>query len=130
MGFVDRFNSHLNRYLYRHRKSKWTKCCLFSIFQMMLVNSWILFKKLNKSKIKWKDFLVKSLINYSKIEPEIPLEIPTHNHWHIIIRNEILERCSYCKKTKRNPSNTRYKCSSCLIPLHANCFEKSHNESL
>ena len=45
MGFVDKFNSHLNGYLNNHRKFKWTKCLLCTLFQMTLVNSWILYKK-------------------------------------------------------------------------------------
>lgn len=125
MGAVDRFNSHLNRYLYSHRKSKWTKCSLFSIFQMVLVNSWIIFKKINLSKIKFKDFLVKFLLTYSQLNPEIPLEVPNQN-FHLIKKDKKIKKCSFCKKIKKF-SNTVYFCSNCLVPLHDDCFEKYHS---
>ena len=43
MGYEDIFNQDLSLYLYRHRKSKWTKCAFYAIFQISLVNSWTLF---------------------------------------------------------------------------------------
>ena len=105
MGAVDRFNSHLNIYLYRHRKSKWTKCCFFTIFQMALVNSWILMNKVNKKKIEFKEFLILFLKSYSQIDPPISKEI-SYTKQHLIQRikkKEKYSRCLLCKLLKKPP---------------------------
>lgn len=123
MGFVDNFNQHLGTYLYKHRKCKWTKCALYAIFQMCLVNSWILYCQKIK-KVEFKLFLlnfVKSCSNF-KFQPD---QITIVEDLHLVFKYHSSDKCIYCKSVDKN-SNTVYKCRKCDIFLHPKCFELYH----
>ena len=40
IGGVDLADGHTSRYLYAHKKVKWTKACLFTFWKIIIVQAW------------------------------------------------------------------------------------------
>jgi hypothetical protein len=58
LGYVDRANSYRLRYPWRHRIFKHTRVQFMHLFFLAIVNSWILYCHVNKSKIRYRLFLL------------------------------------------------------------------------
>ena len=46
MGCVDRFNQNMKINDYKHKNFSWRSCNFQTLFRMILVNSWIIWKQL------------------------------------------------------------------------------------
>lgn len=136
MNSVDVFDSGLNRYMYRHKKRKWTKCLLLNLFKMAVVNAWTIFK-LRSPRTTQKNFIQMLLKPYSKnlgspssfLVPRQRIVHSKKEKRHNILKAEKHDRCLFCKLGGQKATSTVYKCSICNVFLHPACFQLYHERT-
>lgn len=129
MKGVDLSNQLISYYELNSKTYKWWKRIFFHLIDISIVNSYILYKKYNKSAITQKTFrleIVKSIINKYKIE----IDKERNNDFHFPVYCNERKTCKNCSlskdyTTKKAPT-THYICSNCKCYLCINCFEKFH----
>jgi hypothetical protein len=112
---VDNADQMLRLYTTRRGCRRWPVCVFYNILDMALLNSWIIYKAVNKSNISRSDFqleLSKELCNVTNI-PVIPLE--TNNF-------DLSTKRTSCKMSLCN-NKTSSICVSCyrnVCGIHSN----------
>ena len=119
MRGVDIFNKMKTLYYYNHHFWKWWKSIFIFLFEVSLINSYILFKETTKSKIEQKEFrmkIAKKLINYSyhPINENLIDGKAKNNNCELIL-TKTQRDCSVCSNRKIKRVTTQYKCRICDI---------------
>ncbi|UYV79753.1 hypothetical protein LAZ67_18000564, partial [Cordylochernes scorpioides] len=149
---VDRSDQLLPYYSFQRRTMKWWKRLFFHIFGLTIVNSHIIYNKLNPtSKLSLRDY---HLVIMEKLVEEAGVEITDQQlgsssskarllerHFITRIKEEnkpnvnIQRKCKVCAEKgksaigKRIRKDTAYMCKTCLVPLCINdCFEAFHTK--
>ena len=136
MGGVDLLNQYCASYRYPHRTSKWWKSLFFQILEISLANSYILYKKVLKNKISFRDFRVKVALklvgDLSKTFGYLNNgSLSYEGHFPAKLMNIHAKPCRVCYKKGLNGKST-YKCKKCSemqqkeIVLCVLCFETFH----
>ena len=147
MKGVDRLDQNISYYPFTRKSSKWTTKFVFYLMQVSLFNAFIVYKKRNPggSVKNMKAFILSVVKAWTtptrdtrtprgdplsrfaaarpgrhcalvKIPPTAKKALPTRV-------------CRFCTTIKGGPrSETRYRCSVCLVPLHKKCFPQYHAE--
>ncbi len=123
MGGVDLMDQSINNYRCRIRIRKW----YFKIFTWMMdlacANAWQLFRNKdcnhNASYLQFRRKVVLSLLSQN-VHYHKPAKLRRIEH--IIVRDTEGKRM----RRKVCQSNTIYRCNSCTIALHSNCFDAFH----
>jgi hypothetical protein len=123
MNGVDKFDSDLNRYLYDHRKTKWTRCLLHNLFKMCVVNSYKIFC-IQTPRVQQLTFILR-LLNGNF--PKTP--ILTDNRSHLIISTPSKKHCQFCCQDREEEKIAGYRCKTCNTFLHPLCFAPYHEQT-
>lgn len=135
MNGVDKFDSDLNRYLFQHRKRKWTRCLL--LFKMAIVNSYKIYLTATP-RVQQITFILQLLNLLFRGDPRPPKPLPPKDtRSHLITPTLSLKECAFCWQGDPNRPDDHpqdriagYYCASCLVFLHPWCFRKYHQEIL
>lgn len=153
MGGVDLTDQLLEYYHFLRRSCKWWRKLWVHLFNMVIMNAFILNKtfglKKNLSQTEYRYMLATELLEYTPIVPDpstpaMPQQ-QTGGHWPerlpmsetAKVRRTKTRKCSYCfvsakkaaKGATRKESSTTIICSSCHVPLCIYpCFGKYHIE--
>lgn len=130
LEFYNNHRDHVNladmfmsKYRWRHRNYKWTKVAFLGILDIIVYNSWIIYKNAIRENISYRDFRVKLVqeitqeygekrrSNFSN-QHQLCLELPKKRH-----------RCYYHSGECR----TSYRCIKCSKYMCIKCFKKKHN---
>jgi hypothetical protein len=127
MGGVDTFDNSFNRYLYAHKKMKFTRCLIYNLHKMALTTTWMIQKTIRDC--TQRDLLIEYLLTNKP--PGVQYN---PNIKHLAVRGTRERRCEFCKRNSKDLKTNTY-CTSCNVPLHIqnrkgeNCFEKYHEDS-
>jgi hypothetical protein len=136
MGFVDSMNhmkcSYKVQLQYHHR---WYMGVVFYVLELSIINALVLFRQTGHPGVSHKSFreqLVDQLVarsggaskRHSVSEPE---ELPERlSKAHIIKKTDRRGRCSHCVAQGIPDAKAHYKCGTCGVPLHTDCFYDYH----
>lgn len=123
MNGVDKFDCDLNRYLYHHRKQKWSRCLLHNLFKMAIVNSFKNFLA-HRPGTQQITFIL-NLIN--KMFPNSSLKPPPSTQ-HIIVSTTSQCECQWCWQKRPEERIAGFRCSTCNAYLHPSCFADYHRK--
>jgi hypothetical protein len=123
-GAVDTADANHLRYLFPHKKRKRTTAMLLSFLKICVSNAWILYMEITEKNISQRCF-IRNLVHQLSPEAE---KIPETNGMHLIFKSNSRGSCHFCASTKNARSSTPYKCGTCDIFLHADCFLPSHTQ--
>lgn len=130
-GCMDIFNSHVNRYQFRHRTRSWKTAVLLSFFKFAVVNAWKLYSLATPSDQNLREF-ISSLIR-SFAAPTSPSALPLASHpllQHRLSKSDSdHQRCVHCQQHGIN-SKTAYMCQGCNCFLHPTCYTDFHAETI
>jgi len=144
MGYVDKGDRMANSYSINRRTWKWTKKLFFHLFDLTILNSYILFSSLGGKKISHRDFqntLMFNLLaqaghewNLQRPGGRPPATAPQlirfeehgRKHWHITSATK--RRCCMCaaRCVTRNVSMIYQRCDVGLC-CNKTCFRDCHN---
>jgi hypothetical protein len=96
MHGVDKGDAFANRYLYKHKKLKWTKAVLFLLMKQACVNSWLIFNHHNKANLTQRQYLENLCLS---IEPRRHKVVRREQHW--VFHTGKKQRCQHCARTLR-----------------------------
>jgi hypothetical protein len=142
MGYVDKGDRMANSYSINRRTWKWTKKLFFHLFDLAILNSYILFSSLGGKKISHRDFwntLMRNLLAQAGHErnvqrpvgrppaaaPQLRFEERGRKHWPI--PSVTRRRCRMCAE-KGLTRNVSMICERCNVGLCCNktCFRDYH----
>lgn len=134
MGGVDRQDQLLAYYPCERKCLRWYKKLGIHIFQMLLLNSYLLYKKYTKSKISLYEYRL-SIIE-SLVPPKAPLPATPTTKVHNPERNPvgangrvISRRCTWCYNKYKKRKETSYHCPVCDNKPYlciGECFKEHH----
>ena len=156
MGCVDRTNSRSNRYIFPHRVRKWPRSAFIGLLQMMITNSWLIFKfSRNDDGVTRKKYLkrlIEALATITRKRRRTRSRWPEQDegggqrrpHVPIHVKPELRGTCMYCeaqakaKNEKIAYGNCTSVCFACseqqksLVYLHTAkaCFALWHGVDL
>ena len=156
MGGVDRADQLLSYYGYSHRTIKWWKRAFFFLFDMAVVNAYLLYLSKNPNKQRrlsherFRITLAKELLEISGVDVDHTNETTTpgphrnpcqpaarlqERHFPTTIGRSQSDRpmqmdCHVCSKRRgRGRKTTTYKCKECNLPMCVvPCFELWHTK--
>lgn len=130
MGGVDQLDQQVACYRTRIRQRKWWWPIFVYLFDVTVVNSWYLFRKVHGGSVSLFDFrrqLAVSLLKCNGV-PSIQgrrvsavlsdVRYDGNNHW--IVREDTDRHCKACTK------KTIYRCEKCDVGLHPHCHKYYH----
>lgn len=136
MGGVDRQDQLLSYYPCEKKTLRWYKKLGIHVLQMLLLNSYLLYKKFTKSIISIYDFrlnIIDKLVPPKASLPIIPIKNSTHNPKKNPLgpkgKTAISRRCTWCWNQLNKRSNTSYHCPACEGKPHlciGECFINFH----
>ena len=140
MGGVDTFDQMLKSYFPERKSKMWTKKLGTYLMNVMIHNSYILFKKFHPngrttSSLNFRLGLCKHLLqieDHTSME-NIALETPALAHLIDELPNKQSKKCSWCTKHGKD-SKTNFICSGCVnkkgqkTALHPKCFKAFHDD--
>ena len=146
MGYVDKGDRMAETYYsINHRTWKWTKKLFFHLFDLAILNSYILFSSLGGKKILHRDFwmtLMRNLVAQAGQEWNVrrPIGAPAptaatqsirfeergRQHWPILSATQ--RRCCMCA-ARGVTRNVKMICQRCGVGLccDSTCFQDYHN---
>ena len=148
MGGVDLADQHRSYYTIGRPGLKWWRYAMWFIFQVAIINSWLLMRKSNPTAgrdtpaskhLLFRKSLLKSLFSSGtkpKATPSMPSlagQTPSNKEHDPIRMTGRKKRCYQCAQdNKKQPSGrtpeTVYGCGLCKVYLHeGHCFSKFHN---
>ena len=138
MKGVDIANQLISYYELRHRTYKWWKRILYHLFDISIVNSFIIYKKSTKDNINQKRFRIEILnaiaYKYGIIPADYGKNINKNMPMHLVGKSKDRKICTYCSMTKNYSTNktpvTQYICLDCKVHLCIKCFVGFHNWKL
>lgn len=153
MGGVDKSDQLLSYYGFAHRTVKWWRRAAFHLFDMAIVNAYVMHTTSSPSKkLTHENFrieLAKELLLEASVDVTAEMSLPpgrqqnplppharlTERHFpdHLPCggNGKILQReCSVCnRKRGRGRKTTTYKCKECNLPMCiVPCFELHHTK--
>ena len=138
MGGVDRTDQLLSYYEYSHRTIKWWKRAFFFLFDMAVVNAYLLYLPDKQSRLSHRITLAKELLESvgtsvdqnreqhqhgPHLNPRNPAARLQERHFPTTIGRTPADRpmqmdCHVCSKRRgRGRKTTTYKCKECNIPV-------------
>lgn len=134
MGGVDRTDQMFSYYPCQRKTVRWNQKVGIHIFQLLFLNSYYLFRKLNNSKMTLYDFrliIIDHLLRHKKNEDIPPLPSkkqhePKKMDTHSQTQKRVKRRpCQMCTQNKKR-TDTTYFCDECpnKPALCLNCFFK------
>jgi len=131
MRGVDIFNKMKTFYYYDHSFWKWWKTIFVFLLEVSIINSYILFKEYNKSKISQKDYrlsLAKQLIDYSLKNKQINYFFPKKKMKRSncrLVSTKVHRDCKICSNRKIKRVTTRFMCEFCKVHIcAAYCYDE------
>jgi hypothetical protein len=146
MGYVDKGGRMANSYSICRRTLKWTKKLFFHLFDLAILNSYILLSSCRGKKISHRDFrfaLVRNMLAQAGYERTVPrplgrrpsaaaqisrLDAAGSKHWPIPCVKQV--RCRVCS-ARGECRRVLVKCRKCDVGLCAarSCFEDYHTKA-
>lgn len=134
MGGVDKLDGLVAVYRTRMRQRKWWWPIFSYLFDVSVVNAWLLFRKvhptheMSSALIKFRRYLALSLLksngqqsNKGKVTPNPIYDVRFDKINHLPEYSGIEKRCAFCRK------NAKFICIKCQKGLHPkNCFLQYH----
>lgn len=153
MGGVDLADQHRSYYSMGRPGMKWWRYAMWFIFQVAIVNSWLLLKKMNpqaqrdtpaSSHLAFRKSLVESLLKGPSLRKRscpattsVAARAEPASAKHNLLRMAgRKKRCYQCSKDgikapSGRPAETVYGCPFCKVHLHkGHCYAKHHEELL
>ena len=147
MGGVDLHDQYRSYYPVGRRSKKWWRCCVWFLFQVAIINSWIIYRKSYpaSNKLSHLDFRLSILmklmkgnssrkrrrtdnINVSGLSSNDPTD-------HQVIRLHGRKKCCvWCRKSGQKTATNRvpetvFGCTLCQVHLRKDlCFAAYHND--
>ena len=146
MGYVDKGDRMANSYSICRRTLKWTKKLFFHLFDLAILNSFILLSSCGGTKISHRDFrfaLVRNMLAQAGCKERIPrplgrppsaakqvsrLELSGSKHWPVSCAKRV--RCRVCS-ARGEDRRVFVKCRKCDVGLCVarGCFEDYHTKA-
>lgn len=144
MGVVDLHDNAIANYRINTRGKKYYWTLIKNGFSQIMVNSWKLYQKVNKSNISQLNFLSEvtiALLNFDGMKsepnnessslnqvtqskgqriPHLPDAIRKDGINHFPVQKDKPTRCAVCK------TNAVVMCEKCNVTLHIKCFKTYH----
>lgn len=136
MKGVDIANQLISYYELRHRTYKWWKRILYHLFDISIVNSFIIYKKVtNDNNMLQKRYRIEILnaiaYKYGLIPENIGKNMNKKVDMHLVAKSNKRKICTYCSITKNYTTAktpvTQYICMDCKIHICIKCFVDYHN---
>ncbi len=108
---VDRMNQMCQYYRYDHKTRKWWKPVFYQFLEIVMVNSFLLYKEQANSKLSYKDFRLKVVVDLLKDDyynTKIFNKKPILTHSSVHITGKYGKWCKVCRK-----SRVSFKCKEC-----------------
>lgn len=137
MAGVDKSDQYSTCYEIDRKSQKWWKRVFYRLLMIAVTNSWIIYKSFGFEKMPLIDFLMpisEELIQIGKSKAQTEKKKYTGNPskklrlmnvGHQPLKGNTKRRCSQCSENKVQ-SRTLYVCSTCDVPLCADCFAPYH----
>ncbi|XP_066581313.1 piggyBac transposable element-derived protein 4-like [Prorops nasuta] len=149
MGFVDSADRLISTYKIDRKSKKWWHRIFWYFIDVAVVNSFIIYKKINTDKSvtlkKFRLHLVDGLVSRTvptkkgrkrqpsiigSQKPQVSIEKRRFQSAHMPIHIENKRRCTHCS-SKTNNTRTHWMCNLCNVPLclqsDRNCFLIYHS---
>lgn len=149
---VDKCDQLMKYYEFIRRSVKWSRKMFLHFLNMAVLNARILYGKHQHNRdishLEFRLQLAKELLTVGKakiggqninVENEwaginvalVEEGVTDKEHWPIAIstqkRKKAYRKCRNCiRQNIQTKNHTRFKCSSCLVPLHPDCFKEFH----
>ena len=138
MGGVDIYDQMIKSYYNERKSAKWTNKPAIYLINMMLHNSFILYKMFYTEQNKIKDQVTyrKTVIEYLASDYKLEEKNKSikneakkqRNHWPSEVKNKDRRECVSCR-TDGVRKTTRVKCQGCDVFLCIDqCFSKYHTQ--
>jgi hypothetical protein len=121
-SFGDVANASIAEYAFRHRQRKWPHAGLTFILHALMHDAWVLYQQHTGSDLGLLDFLRRCL--HGKLPPTA--SEATMPAVHLVTRATSRRHCVHCYAERRAQSNTPYRCQTCRVALHPDCFVDYH----
>lgn len=136
MGGVDRQDQLLSYYPCEKKTLRWYKKLGVHVLQMLLINSYLLYRKFTKSKMTMYDFrlnIIDKLVPPKATLPTTPITKNRHNPKKNPQgpkgKAAISRRCTWCWNQIKRRRNTSYHCPVCVGTPYlciGDCFKNFH----
>lgn len=133
MGGVDRADENVDKYRASIRGKKWYSSPLLFCFELMMQNSWQLYRMHIDKTMDLLEFRRRIACHYLETHGEEPqpgrkgrpsqkshVDSRYDGKNHTIVKKEKQTRCAQCHK------NTTFKCIKCNVALHVKCSAEYH----